>query len=337
MMKTQELIEKFIKTYPDIVKQMREADHAYDSDNQNPYHLEGDVFTHTMMVMKEADRNNLPYPLKVACLLHDIGKPFVRDTSEFPKTKFYNHESVSAFTALSLMDDLGLNKIEKEYVFKIICLHTEPYKRKLMDLQEDICNIGLYYNLLQVSEADKNGRFYTKGDLELDFTVTYFPKPERQNPREVVLMVGVPYSGKSTYIAEQMKLNPNCIVISRDALIDKLEGTNYNDKWKRANQNEIDAKLKEKLKEANKNKSVSKVFVDMTHMSKKSRRKTLGYFGTDWDKSCVVMLPNITTIQNRTQVRKDKFIDESVIERMMMNFYPPLHGEGFYKIDYIME
>lgn len=74
--------------------------------------------------------------------------------------------------------------------------------------------------------------------------------------------------------------------------------------------------------------------VDMTHMSLKSRRRTLSHFGKDWQKNCIVLLPTLSEINRRKGLRTEKVIDNSVLDAMISSFRPPCLGEGFDNITY---
>lgn len=336
-MKTTELLKWFKSKYPDLVDMMRNCNHDYDSDNQNNFHLEGDVFCHSMMVLKEADKNFLPFELKVAALLHDTGKPFCsKRNHDTKRVSFYNHESVSAFISLQITKDLGLTNEQRLHIFKLICLHTEPFKQDLNKLQEDLQDYGLYYSLLKLAEADKNGRFYEEGNAELDFNYKVTLRDPKESNKKVVLLVGLPTSGKSTYI-NQVKTDKD-FVISRDSIIDSLEGKDYNDKWKKADQGEVDKKLEEQFKIALKG-GFDGVFVDMTNLTKKTRRKALNRFKNDIRKEAIVFLPTMNEIYDRNELRskEGKYIKSEVFDKMIVSFSLPTYGEGFDNIDFKLE
>ena len=337
---TPDLIHWFVENYPNLVKSMKSCDHNYDKDNQNTYHLETDVFTHTMMVLKEATRMELSFNLKIAALLHDIGKFITREVvNETKRVRFFNHEPLSGFLALDILNDpeLDLHNDDKINIFKLICLHTEPFKRNLKDLQEEVSDYGLYYSLLKLSEADQNGRFSSTENTKIDYDIVvskFQSKENVDNLPKVVLLCGTSYSGKSTYLSSVV--TEHDYVISRDSIIESLEGSNYNEKWKNANQKQIDKLLEEKFKTALTGK-FNTIYIDMTHMSKKSRRKSLSKFGKKYFKECVTFLVPISELNKRSKKRLDKIIDDDTIQGMMMRFYPPVLGEGFDKIEYRMD
>lgn len=332
---TVDLIQWFLKNEPDLAKKMSECDHNFDKDNPNPFHSEGDIWCHTMLVMKEMDKNYLAMEMKIAGLLHDIGKHVVAERiEETKKVRFFSHDPVSAFMSLDIMNKLQLNNEQKEHIFKLIALHTQPFKQDLISLQNELKDYGLYYALLKLSEADKNGRFHTQGDTVIDFNFIAAPRETREYKKKVIILCGLPCSGKSSYLITRMR-GFKSIAISRDMIIETaVEGLNYNEKWQKVNQKDIDRKLQEAFRAA-KDGNYDIVYIDMTHMSKKSRRRSLSHFGKEWGKECVVFLPTLTELAERAKKRTEKVIDQSVIDGMIKAFYPPLLGEGFDKIDYV--
>lgn len=332
-----ELLIWFKSNYPVLVQQMRECEHDFNNNHQNPFHLENDVWSHTLLVLKQAEK--YPLHIRIAALLHDIGKIHTREeVIETNRVRFFSHEAVSAYASIDILTKLEQHlgySLPKELIFKLIALHQEAYRAK--SLEELRYQIGqqLFYDLLDLAEADQNGRF-TK-DENKPLIVKTFGEPEYEAPeaktnRKVTIMVGTCYSGKSTYVSQNAKSND--IIVSRDAIIESLEGDNYNDKWKKADQSAVDKAFSEAIKEAIKAKE-GDIWIDTTAMSKKSRRKLLNAFNNDFVKECVVMLVGENEMLNRQAKRTEKRIDFSVIDGMIRRFYPPMKSEGFHEVKYI--
>ena len=75
-------------------------------------HHKTDVFTHNMLSLKETPSTD---PLvRLATLLHDVGKPYVQNFDEEGLVIFYNHEVVGAKIASEIADSLRLSKKQKE-------------------------------------------------------------------------------------------------------------------------------------------------------------------------------------------------------------------------------
>jgi putative nucleotidyltransferase with HDIG domain len=352
-----ELVSWFQMEYPHLVKAMKASDHHLTyADNQkaemivgygstpekiNPYHCESDVFTHTMMVCKQAE--NAPYTVRIAALLHDIGKPDTRAVNpKNGRVSFYNHDAVSAFMSLEILkrEELGLSKDQQVHIFNLIALHTQIYKLSVEQLAA-IGDLYLVENLIELGKADHGGRFHTAGDaviptIEEVKYVSVAGTFTDNREKEVIVLCGLPASGKSRWTHNNAYNRDNgdlSMIISRDHYFaEHFPDLDYNTAWKQANQKLIDRWLVQKFAYA---KRQDQVIVDMTHMSKKSRKRSLSHFGPEYKKKCVVFLTDLETLHLRNSERTGKVIDKSVIERMMRSFYPPTLEE-FDEIEYVI-
>lgn len=88
---------------------------------QNEWHLH-DVFDHTLWVLERSEPDAL---LRVACLLHDIGKP--ETLSEDEKGRhFYNHEHVGAEMAEEFLRRLKFSKQDTKDITALVKNHMRP-------------------------------------------------------------------------------------------------------------------------------------------------------------------------------------------------------------------
>jgi len=342
-----ELIIFFQIEYPMLVAEMRVATHHLtNADTQNveinivgnhnshpinlnPYHLEGNIWEHTLLVCKQAE--NTSYEVQIAALLHDIGKPSTRKVN--PKNgnvSFYNHDAVSAFMSLEILKrpELNLNKEQQIRIFNMIALHTQIYKLSIDQLSK-IGNSELLGGLIELGTADHAGRFHSKGDAvipKLGDILFELAEP-RETTKEVVILCGLPNGGKSTSIK-----NLDLFKVSRDGCLSAEAMMRDVKPYSKSNQKHIDKLLQERFKES---KNHANVVVDMTHMSKKSRRRTLSHYGSEYKKKCVMFLPDLNTIFDRNTKRKGKVMSEDVIQKMIRSYYPPTHEE-FDEIEYVL-
>lgn len=378
-MKMHELVSWFQLEYPELVSEMKESCHhltyfdklklgeasdlqdasgkykgIYPSSKQafniNPYHNEGSVFTHTMMVCKQAE--NAPYEVQIAALLHDIGKPSTRAVNlKNGRVSFYNHDAVSAFMSLEILkrEELGLSKDQQVHIFNLIALHTQIYKLSVEQLSA-IGNRELVGDLIQLGKADHGGRFHTAGDavipelLDIPSYSFYKEASMIKKEKEVIILCGLPGSGKSNWTAAQFLKKGSLFQVSRDECLMRLGSQHfqakdftYKEAWEAVDQKKVDKLLQESFKSA-KDWGVlgeDTVVVDMTHMSKKSRRKSLSHFGSEYKKKCVVFLPDLAKNFLQNKERSGKVIDEAVINKMMRSFYPPTFEE-FDEIEYVI-
>lgn len=151
----------------------------------------------------------------------------------------------------------------------------------------------------------------------------------------VMLLSGVPMSGKSTWIKENY---PGVMVISRDDILLKVAGHNdYNKAFYETDGKLVDKKLSERFILANSLRE--NVIVDMTQLSVKSRRKNLAYFSDDFYKVSVVF-PVLTSdeynIRNDfRKVNENKSIPDKLLSSMIESFVIPSEKEGFDEVIFI--
>jgi poly(A) polymerase len=158
------LLHWFQITYPDLKKSLLECHHNFDDTDTNPYHVEGDCWSHTMMVCKVAQLKGYDRVIQVSALLHDIGKPNSRKINPLNNhVQFFGHEVLSAVMAKPLVADLVKKEMltldEANEVLEIIALHGEIYKNR-DDVENRLSSKPhVLKHLLELSECDDLGRF----------------------------------------------------------------------------------------------------------------------------------------------------------------------------------
>ncbi|MDD4849028.1 MAG: HD domain-containing protein, partial [Bacteroidales bacterium] len=131
------------------------------------YHSEGDVFTHTMLVLK-----NIPatasIELKLAGLFHDVGKSTTFHSDENGKITFYGHEKESANIAKSALKRLKFsNKIIDEVAW-LVGDHMRINSFKLMNQskQKTMVSNSSFGDLLVLARADSRSSIRPDGSVE---------------------------------------------------------------------------------------------------------------------------------------------------------------------------
>jgi predicted kinase len=148
----------------------------------------------------------------------------------------------------------------------------------------------------------------------------------------VIVLVGVPLVGKSTFIRENFE---GTTVISRDEIVMEVsESRNYTEAWEKVDQKKVDRLLMQRLNESNKEKR--NVIIDMTNLTVKSRVSKLNLFSKDYFKVAVIfpVLSN-EEFERRNEERKineNKFIPLFVVKKMINSYEVPTSKEGFDKI-----
>lgn len=142
---------------------------------------------------------------------------------------------------------------------------------------------------------------------------------------EFLMLVGLPGSGKSTYIKKYF--NQNLKVHSSDDIREELSGDVNNQNINSEVFQILHSRVKEDLKNGN-----SCVY-DATNISWKKRKAFLESLkGINCWKVChVIATPfEVCLKQNRN---RDRVVPEDVIERMYMNFDIPFYNEGWDEIE----
>ncbi|HET9955725.1 MAG TPA: HDIG domain-containing protein [Polyangiaceae bacterium] len=126
---------------------------------QNRYHAY-DVWGHALACLDLSPRHPV---LRVAGLLHDIGKPRTRAFSE--KTKdytFYEHERVGAEMVAPLLERLRFSNQERDHITALVRNHLICYDRAWSDaaVRRWLRRIGpeLLPDLYHLAEADVRGK-----------------------------------------------------------------------------------------------------------------------------------------------------------------------------------
>lgn len=171
---------------------------------------------------------------------------------------------------------------------------------------------------------------------------------------KLFVLVGPPAIGKSTYTKNTLaQLNP--VIISRDEIVEqvsKKNGMTYNEYYKKLNDpsvkhlaDEIETTLQNKFIQAIQNKN--NIVADMTHMNKRSRKKTLALAqANEYEKVAVVfkfekeMIPHLQKISKIREMELQqkgqiKMIPDHVFEEMIEHFEPVDTAEGFDTIVHI--
>jgi predicted kinase len=150
----------------------------------------------------------------------------------------------------------------------------------------------------------------------------------------VLILIGPPLSGKSTFIRDTFS-NNEVEIVSRDQIVMDIYGSdNYDDAFRNVNQKDVDAELQRQLSEYS--SDGRNVIIDMTNMTSKRRIHNLRYFDESY-KKVAVLFPILEwkEYQDRNAKRKleeNKFIPEHVLKNMISSYQPIRENEGFDKV-----
>ncbi|MDR1658471.1 MAG: HD domain-containing protein [Deltaproteobacteria bacterium] len=132
------------------------------------FHPEGDVWSHTLLVVEAMSNLNLPLSsgrvfLTMACLLHDIGKPLVSHINERGQVSTYGHAKAGYPVAKNFLQSIMAPSHIQKSILRIIDRHMdlsfqEPTTIKLRILARRLapfCNLEHFW---AIAMADWNGR-----------------------------------------------------------------------------------------------------------------------------------------------------------------------------------
>lgn len=361
----QKILTWFYNNYNNYVIEMKNSDHNYDNNKLNPYHLEGDVWTHTLMVLHEAGKLTNDINVLFAALLHDIGKPKSKEIVN-EKCRFFNHENISSFLSIDILNhyrnDFPEDNINVLETLLLINWHSDFHdialdeNGELLEKNKNFLNdryfdYNFYMKMINLNEADNRGRISLDFNLEktnkkFEALRNYIPiKKEKiisKNKKILLLNCGLPASGKSTKIKE-LNINNDYLVFGTDILIEqKYPKLTYNEAYKKVKELDEFGLLEDEMFKgitlALKNEK--NLIIDRTSLSKKSRRKILNLAKDKiYNKKLIVFIVGRKKLKensNKRYFETKKMISEKTLDSMIMNYNYPGYDENLTEIEYIL-
>jgi len=151
---------------------------------------------------------------------------------------------------------------------------------------------------------------------------------------ELIMLSGIPTSGKSTYVEKLKKLSywKDAVILSTDNYIEqyaKSVGKTYNEVF----DDVISDATRELEMELNWSKSKGRNIIwDQTNLSVKTRKKKLSKLPSYYRRGAVYFEISLEEALERNKHREGKFIPESILKRMYHQFEIPTINEDF---DYV--
>ena len=363
-MQNRDILKWFIQNFPLYVQQMRECSYHYDEKRLNLHHLEGDVWTHTVLSYQYAIEFDVPEHIKWAVVLHDIGRVFTKEKNrEKKRLNFGDFEGVSCYVALEILNKTKLKDEQKIRILKIISYHYTMIDHVKFDdpnyeelLKQFKYEEELLYDLALYVKCDLNGRIIDESRQHLyDLTridsllskledIKKNEKKDINKKYNVYLLVGPPCSGKSSWIRNS---NKEWIVVNRDSCV--LEVGAKHDKHSYDEAFDLMHENKDVKKEINKvdsqkedfakNSSNTDVVIDNPNLKIKNRKEWIDALGDTHNIIVVQFLTPFEDLVKRSTNRKkveNKFISKNGMIRKLKTFYFPLKSEGIDKVEYIL-
>ena len=148
---------------------------------------------------------------------------------------------------------------------------------------------------------------------------------------EIVMLCGIPCSGKSTYVNKLLTYEywENSIILSTDNYIEeqaKRLGMTYNEVF----QDCIDEATRQlEMSFVGAKEEGKRIIWDQTNLSIKTRKKKLTKVPSIYKRTVVWFQVDLEEALKRNETREGKFIPESILKRMYHQFEVPTLEEGF--------
>lgn len=169
-----ELADQSSIDWSEVARRLPFADAMRTCIQDATFHAEGDVWTHTIMVLEELRRRRAGLGISparwrglfLATLLHDIAKPATRseeiDVGGRFRVHHYGHSRLGAVMAWEFLWRGGFSRTIREQVFHLVRWHQRPFHLTFAPtLERDIIlfsQIGDWRELLALAQADNRGR-----------------------------------------------------------------------------------------------------------------------------------------------------------------------------------
>lgn len=157
-----ELVKLLKSSHPDYIREayhlgmtrifLPELDAAFETIQNNPHHCYtvGEHLMHCMLYT-ESDKS-----MRIAALLHDIGKPVTRTTDEQGIDHFHGHAGVGEEMAARILRRLKFDNDTITHVRKLVKYHDYPIETTPRAVRRAINTIGETYfsDVLAIKKAD---------------------------------------------------------------------------------------------------------------------------------------------------------------------------------------
>ena len=157
--------EDLLRFAPILMRAIPELAPLAGFDQHSPHHAY-DIYTHTAHVVESTPKE---LPLRLAALLHDIGKPAAFSLDENGRGHFYGHAKIGAEMADAILLRLRASNALRNQVVLLIEQHMTPFEPDKRFLRRRLGKYGddVVSQLLALQKAD----FCSKGVDEGEETV----------------------------------------------------------------------------------------------------------------------------------------------------------------------
>mgnify|MGYP002512196407 CR=1 FL=1 len=152
-------VGKILRQYPDVLCEFwPELGPLVTLEQHNPWHCWGG-WEHTIHAVEAAPPDLI---LRLAMILHDIGKPACKSTDENGIDHFYGHPAAGAETAAAMLRALKFDNRTRERVVTLVEHHDIQIPCRTQSIRKWMGRLGpeTFFQLLEVKRADGMGQAY---------------------------------------------------------------------------------------------------------------------------------------------------------------------------------
>ena len=254
-----ELVKMLMSEHPDKgIEKMRETgilkyvlpelEEGYGI-TQNKHHIYT-VWEHNIRALMHAVSKKWPLEIRLASLLHDIGKPRTK-VGEGPDSTFYGHEIVSAKMTAQILARLKFPKNFSEKIYKLVRWHlffSDTEVITLSAVRRIIRNVGPenIWDLMKIRFTDRVGMGRPK---EEPFRLRKYEAMVEQALRDPISVSMLKIDGNKVMEIAKMEPGPKVGYILHALLEKVLDDPSYNtEKWLSAETKRLAALPEEELK-----------------------------------------------------------------------------------------
>lgn len=141
-----------------------ELSECFKTKQNNPHHIY-DVGEHTIVALEHSIKD---LDIRLAVMLHDIGKPVTKSTDEEGIDHFYKHEDVSASLARKILTDLRYDNETIDKVVILISHHMDYLVADKRIVRRFLNRVGEenFFNILFLRSADISAQSIEKLEWE---------------------------------------------------------------------------------------------------------------------------------------------------------------------------
>jgi poly(A) polymerase/tRNA nucleotidyltransferase (CCA-adding enzyme) len=199
---------------------------------QNQAHIY-DVFEHSLRALAHSAKKNNSLKVRLAVLLHDIGKPATREWSkEKNDWTFHGHDVVGAKIAAKILTNLKFSKKDIEDIVKLVRWHmffSDTERITLSAVRRMIARVGKenIWELMEVRAADRIG---TGRPKESPYRLRKYHAMIEEAMRDPISVSALKIGGNDVMAVTGLKPGPKIGFILNILLDDVIENPNLNDK-----------------------------------------------------------------------------------------------------------